>query len=131
MLQQWFCAAHKLYAGKEFDIHHDKGMTFAVVQSLLKLQESHVHNKEYILFTDTFCTKPKLAEYLLPNNTFITGTVRANSKGLPNAVSAQLPVGTAKLWRKGVMVTTAFQEKKSQRKHVLCLSTAHYAEMKV
>ncbi|RUS89536.1 hypothetical protein EGW08_002724 [Elysia chlorotica] len=53
----------KLYAGRDFDVHHDEGMALGVVEDLLV--RSRVLNKEYMLFTDNFYTKPKLAKYLL------------------------------------------------------------------
>ncbi|GFO01603.1 PiggyBac transposable element-derived protein 4 [Plakobranchus ocellatus] len=117
----------QLYGGKDFDIHHDEGQAFAVVKSLM--EKSRLLNKGYKLYTDNFYTKPKLAEFLEEKKTLLTGTVRANSKGLPEGVSAQLQVGQTQFWRKGQMVVAAFRQKKSSRKPVLVLSTAHNAEI--
>ncbi|CAL1532412.1 unnamed protein product, partial [Lymnaea stagnalis] len=67
----------EMYSGKDFDIRHDEAQAFGV---------SNLLNKGYHLFTDNFYTKPKLAEYLYQNKTLLTGTVRANSKGMPRTM---------------------------------------------
>ena len=104
----------ELYAGKDFDVHREEGLAIDVVKDLCR--KSRILNKGYMLFTDNFYTKPKLAEFLLENKTTLWGPLRSNSVGLPKGASQQLPVGSSKFWRKGEMVTCAFREKKSQRK---------------
>ena len=116
----------ELYAGKDFDIQHQEGQAFAVVEHLMR--ESNLLGKGYHLYTDNFYTKPKLAEFLFRNNTLLSGTVRANSKGLPKDITKKLPVGESKFFRKNEMLAVAFRQKKSQSKNVLLLSTAHKAE---
>lgn len=115
----------QLYAGKDFDVHHEEGQAFAVVKHLM--ETSQLLNKGYHLYTDNFYTRPLLAEYLLERKTLLTGTVRANSKGLPEEKSSKLQVGECKFWRKGEMLCLSFREKKSQTKPVLLLTTAHNA----
>ncbi|GFR84803.1 PiggyBac transposable element-derived protein 4-like [Elysia marginata] len=117
----------RLYAGKDFDIHHGEGQAFGVVKELMTV--SQLLNKGYHLHTDNFYTKPALAEYLLQHKTMLTGTVRVNSKNLPKDRSVRLAAGESKFWRKGEMLCVSLREKKSQTKPVLVLTTAHNAEV--
>lgn len=119
----------KLYVGNDFDIHSDQGQAYAVVKCLM--EESNLLNKCYHLVTDNFYTKPVLAEFLLEKKTLLTGTIRGNSRGLPQVGRTErLAVRESQFWRKGEMLFVSFQEKKSQTKPVLLLSTAHNAEVK-
>ena len=117
----------ELYGGKDFDVHRDEGQAIGVVKQLL--EQAQFYNKGYILHTDNFYTKPSLAFDLLKKKTLITGTVRANSKGLPRGIPKKLSVGETRFWRKGEVLIAAFREKKSQRKPCLVLSTAHNASI--
>ena len=101
----------EIYAGKELDVHHDEGHAFGVVDRLLT--ESSVYNKGYHLYTDNFYTKPKLAEYLYKHKTLITGTVRVNSKDMPDRIRDRLNVGESNFWRKqdSEMLCLSFREK--------------------
>ncbi|XP_059165382.1 piggyBac transposable element-derived protein 4-like [Physella acuta] len=110
----------ELYGGKDFDVRHDEGQAFAVVRHLM--EESKLLNKGYHLYTDNFYTKPALAEFLLEKKTLLTGTVRANSRNIPENKSARLQIGEASFWRKGEMLFLSFREKKSQTKPVYVLS---------
>ncbi|GFO27764.1 PiggyBac transposable element-derived protein 4 [Plakobranchus ocellatus] len=116
-----------LYSGKELDVQHSEGQAFGVVEKLLR--ESQLLFKGFHLFTDNYYTKPKLGEYLLERDTLLTGTVRHNSKGVPENVFRKIDVGVTQFWRKnnGGMLALAFREKKSKLKPVLALSTAHKA----
>ena len=51
-----------LYAGRDFDVHHDEGQAFGVVIELLTV--THLLNKGYHLYRDNFYTKPALAQCL-------------------------------------------------------------------
>lgn len=83
-----------------------------------------VLNKGYHLFTDNFYTKPRLADVLFAQNTYLTGTIRSNSRGLGDVIQgARPPVGGTLFARQGEKVCVAFREKRSQQKPVLCLST--------
>ena len=117
----------RLYAGRDFDVHHDEGQAFGVVKELL--MATQLLNKGYHLYTDNFYTKPALAEFLWEKKTLLTGTVRSNSKNLPENKCTRLAVGESKFWRKGEMLCVSFREKRSQTKPVLLLSTAHNAEV--
>ena len=116
-----------LYSGKDFDVRHDEGQAFGVVEKLMT--QGHLLNKGYHLFTDNFYTKPRLAEFLYENKTLLTGTVRANSKGMPKTILQKLDIGQGRYFRKvdGSMLAIAFREKKSQTKPVLIINTAHDA----
>ena len=114
----------ELYAGKDFPIHSDMGQAHGVVMELMR--QCNMLNKGYHLFTDNFYTKPALAEVLLKAGTMLTGTVRANSKGLP-PVPTKMRVGEVINYRRRGVLLVAFREKKSQRKPVLMLSTAEPA----
>ncbi|GFS08735.1 PiggyBac transposable element-derived protein 4 [Elysia marginata] len=50
----------RLYAGKDFDIHHDEGQAFGVVKELMTV--SQLLNKGYHLHTDNFYTKLAAAQ---------------------------------------------------------------------
>ena len=59
----------------------------------------------------------------------LTGTVRANSRGMPEEVTkAKLKVGETKYSRKGDVLAVSFREKQSQKKPVILLSTKFHAE---
>lgn len=106
----------------------DDGQAVGVVKHLL--QQSRLLNKGFHLFTDNFYTKPVLADYLYDNGTLLTGTIRSNSKGLPKDIGKlQVSVGECKAYRDDKKLVIAFQDKKTQRKPVLALSTAHSAKM--
>ena len=117
----------ELYAGKDFPIQSDMGQAYAVVMKLLR--EANVLNKGYHLFTDTFYTKPVLANELSAANTLLTGTVRHNSRGLP-VLPGRLDIGESVNYRSGDMLLVAWREKKSQKKPVLVLSTSEGAGMR-
>ena len=114
----------ELYAGKDFPIHGDHGQAHAVVMDLMS--KCHLLNKGYHLFTDNFYTKPVLAQMLSDADTMLTGTIRANSKGLP-PLPSKLEVGECVNYRQRDMLLVAFREKRSQRKPVLMLSTSEAA----
>mgnify|MGYP002804405118 CR=1 FL=1 len=116
-----------LYSGKDITRGTEKGFVFNKVMSLLR--SCDLLGKGYHLMTDNYYTSVSLAEELLLNKTLLTGTVRANSKGLPPEISrAKLQVEMAKYMRKKGVLACAFREKKSQRKPVLLLSTSTLAD---
>lgn len=116
----------ELYAGKDLDVVRDDGLAVGVVKSLMQM--SMLLGKGYHLFTDNFYTKPALADYLWQQQTMLTGTIRGNSKDFPkDLASRKLGIGESVYQRKDHLLALAFREKKSQRKPVLLLSTAHVA----
>ena len=116
----------ELYAGKDFPIRSDHGQAHGVVMDLMR--KSNLLHKGYHLFTDNFYTKPALARALGNASTLLTGTVRANSRGLPT-LPRKLAVGDVLNFRQDDLLCMAFREKKSQRKPVLMLSTSEAAGM--
>ena len=57
------------------------GHSYDVVKDLLT--KAGLFNKGYHLFVDNFYTSPTLAEFLFGKETLLTGTMRANRKGVP------------------------------------------------
>ena len=106
----------ELYAGKDFPIHSDMGQAHGVVMDLMR--KANLLNKGYHLFTDNFYTKPVLATTLMQAGTLLTGTVQANSRGLPT-LPTKMDVGEVLNYRRQGMLLVAFREKRSQRKPVL------------
>ena len=112
-----------LYAGKDFEPRNAEGQSHAVVVQLLT--NSGLLNKGYHLVTDNYYTKPKLAQELFVQKTYLTGTVRANSKGLPDRLKTKkkLKVGERLYARNQELLVCAFRDKKSQKKNVMLLSS--------
>ena len=114
----------ELYAWKDFPIRSDHGQAHGIVIDLMR--KSNLLHKGYHLFTHNFNTKPALARALGKASTRLTGTVRANSRGLPT-LPRKLAVGDVLNFRLDDLLCMAFREKKSQRKPVLMLSTRETA----
>ena len=112
----------ELYAGKDFSIQSDMGQAHGVVMDLMR--KTDLLNKGYQLFMDNYYTKPAVAEVLCTcrDGTLLTGTVRANSRGLPVIPTRLQVVECLNLCRNDTLVV-AFREKRSQKKPVLLLST--------
>lgn len=90
------------------NVQYEDGQAVGVVKSLL--QELGLFNKGFHLFTDNFYTKPILAEYLFERRALLTGTIRHNSKGLPQEIkSLTILVNTCKCFRKEEMLLVAFR----------------------
>ncbi|KAI0218363.1 hypothetical protein LSAT2_029928 [Lamellibrachia satsuma] len=102
----------ELYAGKDFPIESDMGQAHGVVMDLMR--KSDLLNKGYHLFTDNYYTKPALAEVLCGDGTLLTGTVRANSKGLP-VLPTKLQVGQCLNFRRKDTLVVAFREKRKPK----------------
>ena len=118
------------YAGKQLEVQHGpNGQAYDVVMKLMN--EARLLGKGYHLLTDNFYTKPPLARDLYKQNTCLTGTVRRNSKGIPDAVkNARLQVGETIYRRNAALLVVAFRDKASVTKPVLALSTFCNAENK-
>ena len=117
----------KLYTGKDFALQSEHGQAHAVVMSLM--ENANLLNKGHHLFTDNFYTKPILAKNLDAKDTMLTGTVRGNSKGLPE-LQSKLNIGKAKSLGQGTLFAVAFRKKKSQMKPVLMLNNGEPAGMR-
>lgn len=97
------------------------GLGYYVIKKLLDM--AGLLNKGYHIFCDNFFTSLRLAKYLYSKCTFLTGTMRINRKGLPDAIKPKYKVGEKKYFKKNEMTLLAFREKQSQTKQVLLLST--------
>jgi hypothetical protein len=120
-----YCLGFYVYRGAASG--HEKrqqkahGLAFTVVKNLMTV--GNYFNKGYHLFVDNFYTSVPLAEYLYSVGTYITGTVRANRKYLPQAIKDKFGVGITKFFKSGFLLLCGFREKKSQKKQVILLST--------
>lgn len=89
----------ELYSGKDFFSDGDDPLAQKVVLDLLTTCK--LLGKGYHLFTDSWYTKIPLAEVLLEQNTYLTGTVRKISKSLSkNLLQRKLQVGETVYFRK-------------------------------
>ena len=93
------------------------GIAVTVVKTLLK--EAKQLNKGHRVYTDNFYTKPALAETLLQQKTILTGTVRANFKGIPEGYKVKLAVGQ-QASRQKVSFSLRHFEKRSLRPNQFC-----------
>ena len=116
-----------LYSSKDFFATGAKeGLGHKVIMNAMK--ESGVLNKGYHLITDNFYTKIPLATALLDQKTYLSGTIRANSKFLPkNLMNAKLNVNDPLYFRKGEILACGFKEK-PKRKPVYLVSTFVHAD---
>ena len=72
------------------------------------------------MYTDNYFTSIPLAMYLYIHRTYLTGTTRSNSVGLPEPVRRKLTKkGDVVNYRRGPLLACAFEDKK----HVIILST--------
>lgn len=102
------------YRGKKYTAITDHGITHDVVMDLL----APLIGKGYHCFTDNFYTSPTLCQSLLDVNTDLTGTVRANRKGLPVAMKSKVPKlakGEVRYYRKGDVLALKWHDKKDVR----------------
>lgn len=76
--------------------------------------------KGHRVYTDNFYSKPTLAETLLQQKTILTGTVRANSKGIPEGCKVKLAVGQQASRRGKVSLSLRHFEKRSLRPNQFC-----------
>ena len=78
-----------IYTGKDTaydpDIPESESMGTKVVLTLVK----PLYGKGYCINMDNFFSSPKLYDILCENNTDAVGTLRANRKGVPRALTTQ------------------------------------------
>lgn len=120
-----YCLGFYVYrgasSGQEKRDQQANGLAYNVVKNLLNL--GNYMNKGYHIFVDNFYTSVPLAKYLYSVGTYVTGTVRANRKYLPQAIKEKFAVGVAKFFKHGPLMLCGFREKKSQKKPVILLSS--------
>lgn len=86
--------------------------------------EASLFNKGYHLYVDTLYTSPTLAEFLYTQKTLLTGTLRANRKGVPVMMKSAKPkVGECFYARKGPFCLHYHGKKRSHRRTRLMLTT--------
>lgn len=117
-----YCGKKRSGASSQF------GHSYDVVKDLMT--KAGLFNKGYHLFVDNFYTSPTLAEFLFKNQTLLTGTLRANRKGVPNLLKKAKPKAKeCSYFRKGPLLALSWREKKSQKNPCLMLSTGVPAGM--
>ena len=111
----------EVYRGRHLD-HYVRGQGYEVCMRLL--QKSDALNKAHSLVVDNFFTDMNLGSDLLVQNTYLTGTVRRNRRGVPKKVVAKkLPPMEQFAMRSGERLVVSWREKQSQKKSVLLYST--------
>lgn len=116
----------QLYSGKDFQYDGFDTVGHKVVVDLL--EKTNLLGKGYHVYIDNWYTKIPLAEDLLQRGTYLTGTIRKNSKGLSaELTSKRLVPGETFYMRKEDILLLAYQEKKG-RKSDYCLTTGCHAK---
>ena len=113
-----------IYEGAKYDKSSGiAGAGYNVVYGLMEMGKSF-DNCHY-LFTDNLFATCAAANYLLEQGTFMTGTMRQNQlKHMTNeTVTAKLKVGEKVYYRKERYFAMSYQQKQSQNKSVIMLST--------
>ena len=87
-------------------------------------------NKGHHLFIDNYYTSIFLAEYLMQNGTYVTGTISRHRKHFPVKMKAlRLEIGDAAFYQHEDVVVAKYRAKKNRLngkpKEVYALSTAH------
>ena len=118
-----------VYCGKKHSQPASQfGNSYDVVRELML--ETSLFNKGYHLYVDNFYTSPTLAEFLYTQKTLLTGTLRANRKGVPVMMKSAKPkVGECFYAKKGPLLALSWKEKKSQKNPCLMLTTGSGAQM--
>jgi hypothetical protein len=116
----------ELYSGKDFPYDGFDSVAHKVVVDLL--EKTNLLGKGYHVFTDNWYTKIPLAQDLLSRDTYLTGTIRKNSRGLPKELTnKKLTAGETLYMRKGEILLVGYKETKT-RKPVYCLTSGCHAE---
>lgn len=116
-----YCLGFSCYKGKLDDGKAEHGLAHKVVIDLLKL--GPYLNKGFSLYVDNFFMSLPLADNLFSNMTYVTGTMRRNRKGIPEAMKGKFNVGQRMYKRRDHKLMLAYREKVSQKNPVLLLST--------
>ena len=107
-----------VYCGKAErpDPNDQRGLAHRVVVKLLEM--GNYLRKGHHIFTDNFFTSMALAKELWNMHTYLTGTVRQNSRGLPRAIKTKLRPTEYSFFRQAEHLVTSYREKPSQKKNV-------------
>ena len=113
-----------IYEGAKYDKSSGiGGAGYDVVVCLLEMGK--LCDKCHHLFTDNLFTTYAAAAYLLERGTMMTGTMRRNQlKHLPKEIATVKPkVGEKIYYSKANYLCMAYQQKQSQSKHVIMMSS--------
>jgi hypothetical protein len=120
-----YCLGFLVYRGKNSgeDTEEMKqyGLGYSVVMRLLRL--GNYMKKGYHVFVDNFFTSIQLAKKLYKSETFLTGTLRRNRKGVPKNFLEKFKVGEKKYMKDKYLLGLAYREKSSQQHPVIVIST--------
>lgn len=116
-----YCLGFQCYKGKKDGAIQEHGLAYKVVNKLLKIGQ--YLNKGYHLFVDNFFLSLPLAKYLFSQQTYVTGTLRRNRKGIPDRMKTKFGVGEETYMRNENLLILGYREKASQKKPVLLHST--------
>ncbi|XP_068085866.1 piggyBac transposable element-derived protein 4-like, partial [Anabrus simplex] len=97
------------------------GLAYTVVTKLMSL--GNYFMKGFHVYADNYFTSIPLAKHLYSLGTFITGTIRRNRKGLPDAVKKPFKLVCNKYFRQGPILLVGSKQKKSQKNQVVVIST--------
>lgn len=119
-----YCLSFYCYKGAKGKTDTTKsrehGLGYEVVINLL--EQSQYLNKGHHVFVDNYFSSIALAKYLYCKNTYLTGTIRANRKGVPSDIKTT-KTNEAKYARDGEVLLCGYRENKSVKKPVLLIST--------
>ena len=125
-----------VYCGKGFfdDENDEEHKDFSVTEKIPAKLMSGYYGNGHCVFVDNFYTSPKLAEYMLDNNTYLCGTInRKRCNYSKEIVLEELEKGAAVFYKSGELLACKYRAIKNksnnQPKIVYTLSTAHPASM--
>ncbi|KAG8250158.1 hypothetical protein J6590_108338 [Homalodisca vitripennis] len=117
----------ELYSGKGFLADgSDDAFTQKVVLHIMN--KCRLLKKNYHLYTDNYYTKLPLVQTLLDNQTYLSGTINKNSKGIcKTLIEMKLQAKESVYFRKNKILLVGYKEKKT-RKPVYLISSALHAD---
>ncbi|KAG8287843.1 zinc finger protein [Homalodisca vitripennis] len=120
-----YCVKFFCYKGKASNEDKEQMKKYGLGPSIVMklLEAANYLRKGYHVFIDNFFTSIQLANVLYSQETFVTGTIRRNRKGLPQSIKKKFSVGEKLYNKKRNLVALAYREKKTQKLPVLLVST--------
>lgn len=120
-----YCLGFFVYKGakslEEKTAIKSNGLAYTVVMKLLQL--GNYLNKGYHIYIDNFFTSIPLAKHLYSLGTYVTGTIRKNRKGIPEALKTKFKTISNRYFRLGSLLLIGSKQKKSQKNQVILLTT--------
>ena len=116
------------------DGNDEEHKDFTVTEKIPANLMSDYYGNGHCVFVDNFYTSPRLAEYMLDNDTYLCGTINCKRCNYSKAiVLEELEKGAAVFYKSGQLLACKYQAIKNksnnQPKIVYTLSTAHTATM--